>query len=443
MRAGIGVKEVSARARGEKSLWSSGRYNLDLSLVAEAVPAVTRGAGILPSASPATIHDGPWTEKTKLAFPYAASTLLSLTALDINLDLSLVTEAIPAITRGAANPFFAPAAILEWPRSDMAVLSFPFMAKLSVPYAVSTLLSRAMLTARDINLDLSLVAEAIPAITRGAANLPSAPVATILDWPLSDMAKLSARMSGRLYKDRMAGIFKWLTATPCPQHDVWLHALAEHMTQLSGAWLTTIPRAYSSLLPKHVIDAGIRARLLMPIIDCAAPSGVCSCGSLVVRDARFARDSDSRALMFCGDDGRAMEDDAHAEGEEPGVTAAARAARAAAGAAAVQAARERNVADAFGARVQPESAHAAHCVRSVLVRCKRHKAAVTVLARSFRADGARVRLEAFTFAGNERDRRRSDWFTHAYVGADGKERLHGQVLATILGLGHRDRFQSE
>jgi hypothetical protein len=121
----------------------------------------------------------------KLSVPYAVFTLLSramLAARDINLDLSLVMEAIPAITRGAANPFFAPVAtILDWPLFDMAKLSCAVsgllsramltardMAKLS--YAVSTLLSYAMLTARDINLDLSLVAEAIPAITRGAAN---------------------------------------------------------------------------------------------------------------------------------------------------------------------------------------------------------------------------------------------------------------------------------
>ena len=43
-----------------------------------------------------------------------------------------------------------------------------------------------------------------------------------------------------------------LVERPCPQHDVWLHnaMILEHSTQLSGAWLSTIPREYISLLPK-------------------------------------------------------------------------------------------------------------------------------------------------------------------------------------------------
>ena len=51
----------------------------------------------------------------------------------------------------------------------------------------------------------------------------------------------------------------------------------EHSTQLSGAWLTTIPRAYFSLLGKPAIDAGIRSRLLMPVIQCAAPRAAECC----------------------------------------------------------------------------------------------------------------------------------------------------------------------
>ena len=54
-----------------------------------------------------------------------------------------------------------------------------------------------------------------------------------------------------------------MPATRC----VWLQMnliLELHSTQLSGAWLSTIPRDYISLLPKTAIDIGTRrSRLLM------------------------------------------------------------------------------------------------------------------------------------------------------------------------------------
>jgi hypothetical protein len=310
--------------------------------------------------------------------------------------------------------------------------------KHSFPYAASVLLARVMLAARGINLDLSLVAEASPAITRGALNLPTAPDATIREWPLAELTKLSARMSGRYYKNRMAELFTWLVGAPCSQHDVWLHAILEHSTQLSGAWLTTIPREYFSLLTKPAIDAGIRSRLLMPILDCAAPSAVCACGSRVARDARFTRETDTGAINFCVDDGRATDDDAGANGEAEGVTLAARAAWTAAGEAAVAAMRSRMVADAAEAGIQPETAHAARCARSVLVRMRRHGAAVDGLVRSFRADGAWVKKEKSTSSADER---RSDLYVAAYAGVDGKPRVHGHfdfkcvALAGVLPAG--------
>ena len=243
-----------------------------------------------------------------------------------------------------------------------------------------------------ITLDLLLVAEADPAITRGALNLPTAPVATIRDWPLAELTKLSARMSGRFYKNRMAGLLTWLVGTPCPQHDVWLHAILEHSTQLSGAWLTTIPREYFSLLSKPAIDAGIRSRLLLHILHCSAPSAMCACGSRVARDARFAREVDTGAFNFSGDDGRATDDDAGANGEAEDVTAAARAAWRAAGEAAVAMMQARLAADASEAGIQPETVHATRCLRSVLRRSRRHGAAVDGLVRLFRADGAWVKM---------------------------------------------------
>lgn len=62
-----------------------------------------------------------------------------------------------------------------WWRVVRVKLSFPYMAKLSLPSALSTMLARAMLTARDISLDVSLVVETIPATTRGACDACFAP----------------------------------------------------------------------------------------------------------------------------------------------------------------------------------------------------------------------------------------------------------------------------
>ena len=130
----------------------------------------------------------------------------------------------------------------RWRECDL-VFQALLHPKHSFPCAASVLLARAMLAACGINLDLSsLVAEASLAIARGALNLHTAPDATIREWPLAELTKLSARMSGRNFKNRMAEVFTWLVGAPCPQHDDWLHAIMEHSTQLSGAWLTTIPR---------------------------------------------------------------------------------------------------------------------------------------------------------------------------------------------------------
>ncbi len=77
-----------------------------------------------------------------------------------------------------------------------------------------------------------------------------------------------------------------------------------HSTQLSGAWLSTIPRDYISLLPKTAIDIGTRrSRLLMTPYKCGSPMGLCRSGTQVVRDAPF-RDivggSGAEALRFVG-----------------------------------------------------------------------------------------------------------------------------------------------
>ena len=50
-------------------------------------------------------------------------------------------------------------------------------------------------------------------------------------------------------------------------------------------------------------------------------------------------------------------------------------------------------ADALAGGIQPETAHATRCARSVLVRCRRHEEAVDGLVRSFRADDARLKKE--------------------------------------------------
>jgi hypothetical protein len=79
--------------------------------------------------------------------------------------------------------------------------------------------------------------------------------------------------------------------------------ILEHSTQLSGAWLSTIPREYISLLPKTAIDIGIRSRLLMTPYKCGSPMGLCGCGTQVVRDAPFrviVGDSGAEALRFVG-----------------------------------------------------------------------------------------------------------------------------------------------
>ena len=62
--------------------------------------------------------------------------------------------------------------------------------------------------------------------------------------------------------------------------------------------------------------------------------------------------------------------------------------------------------------IQPETVHATRCLRSVLLRSCRHRAAVDGLVRSFRADGARVKKENNTSSA---DQRRSDWYVAAYV----------------------------
>ena len=108
------------------------------------------------------------------------------------------------------------------------------------------------------------------------------------------------------------------------------------------------------------------------------------------------------------------------------------------GEAAVAAMRSCMAADAVGAGIQPETAHATRCTRSVIVRCRRHGAAVGGLVRSFRADGAWVKKEKTT---SSEDERRSDWYVAAYAGGDGKPRVHGHfdfkcvALAGVLPAG--------
>jgi hypothetical protein len=136
-----------------------------------------------------------------------------------------------------------------------------------LPYAASVVLALAVLRERGIDLNSVRVTEATPIITGslGGKNMSGAPGVMILERPVRELKKLSARMSARFHESRIAQLTRQLVERPCPQHDVWLHMLLEHSTQLSGAWLSTIPREYISLLPKTAIDIDIRSQLLMAI----------------------------------------------------------------------------------------------------------------------------------------------------------------------------------
>ena len=125
---------------------------------------------------------------------------------------------------------------------------------LFLPYAASVVLALAVLRERGIDLNSVRVTEATPIITGslGAKNMSGAPGVMILERPVRELKKLSARMFARFHESRIALLTRQLVERPCPQHDVWLHMILEHSTQLSGAWLSTIPREYISLLPNRL-----------------------------------------------------------------------------------------------------------------------------------------------------------------------------------------------
>ena len=253
--------------------------------------------------------------------------------------------------------------------------------------------------------------EATLIITLGSKHMSGAPGVMILERPIRELKKLSARMSARFHESRIAQLTRQLVERPCPQHDVWLHMILEHSTQLSGAWLSTIPREYISLLPK-TIDIGIRSRLLMTTYKCGSPMGLCGCGTQVVRDAPF-RDiegggSGAEALRFAG-----------APEEEQAAAAAAATGFVAGGIAA--------------AGLQPESAHYARCRLGSSARTRRSYACVRSIIRAFRADGAVLSDEDFTKVHTD-SRRGSDWYVYSYGdgAAAGRPQGHFDFECTTL-----------
>jgi hypothetical protein len=280
-----------------------------------------------------------------------------------------------------------------------------------LPYAASVVLALAVLRERGIDLDSERVTEATPIITLGGKNISGAPGVMILrGLSASSRNCQSARMSARFHESRIAQLTRQLVERrSCPQHDVWLHVILEHSTQLSGAWLSTIPREYISLLPKTAIDIGIRSRLLMTPYKCGSPMGLCGCGTQVVRDAPF-RDivggSGAEALRFV----RAPEEDQAAAAAATGFVAGGIAA----------------------AGLQSESAHYARCRLGSSARTRRSYECVRSIIRAFRADGAVVSDEDFTTVHT--DSRRSDWYVYSYGdgAAAGRPQGHFDFECTTL-----------
>ena len=115
-----------------------------------------------------------------------------------------------------------------------------------LPYAASVVLALAVLRERGIDLDSERVTEAAPIITLGGKNMSGAPGVMILERPVRELKRNCQPACP--HESRIAQLTRQLVERPCPQHDMWLHMILEHSTQLSGAWLSTIPREYISLL---------------------------------------------------------------------------------------------------------------------------------------------------------------------------------------------------
>jgi hypothetical protein len=139
--------------------------------------------------------------------------------------------------------------------------------------------------------------------------------------------------------------------------------ILEHSTQLSGAWLSTIPREYISLLPKTAIDIGISSRLLMTPYKCGSPLWLRHAGGRDVPFRDIVGGSGAKALRFVG-----------APGEDQAAAAAAATGFVAGGIAA--------------AGLQPESAHYARSRPGSSARMRRSYECVRSIIRALRADGA-------------------------------------------------------